>query len=593
MKSTGFGYPGGPDRAANLELPVTSYSGGWKMKVQLCAAQLMNCDVFMLDEPTGHLDVDNINWLEDRKLKTFKGVKGNTLTMFVEKYPEKKAYFELSNETMEFAFPEPGPFEGVKSRGKVVLRMMSVDSQTVSEVSRVAVIGASGEGKSTAIRVLVGEPLPTSGSIWKAAGLRLAYVAHHAFHHLEKHMQETPTQYIMWRFAGNDGKESLEFKSDELSVDEESARSVKWCIDGVTGSVRPCTDPKSDAKKAKADVAGAVVPEATVSRRQKKKEKTYEYEVKWQFKPIETNVWVEKDILFKWATRSWSSARMSVRRRWLATRPSCSRGRVLRSFLVTSVNGEAHVLEDRETAGLFLRDQGTDRSRGCRENDTAAVIGLRRAGRQVRRGGGCAFAVGWHLARGAQEARAKSDVGWSPEDGTLCRRASGGEAQEEEEHELQEQASSSEASGSSSSGSSTSGSSSTVPSEEFNADVEALVALEEITPKMANVKVPQGFDVMHNKGGAGSPAAPQGLCVGGESAGAWPCTVLCPRRVLGEAHRSAASVCRRRVRLASDFVFVKCTLSLGSPSFRVAGCRRGVRLMPGLFCMLRGLTHFL
>ena len=103
----------------------------------------VNCDVFMLDEPTGHLDVDNIKWLEDRKLKTFEGVNGNTLTMIVEKYPEKKAYFELSNETMKFAFPEPGPFEGVKSRGKVVLRMASVDSQTVSQVSRVAVNGAS------------------------------------------------------------------------------------------------------------------------------------------------------------------------------------------------------------------------------------------------------------------------------------------------------------------------------------------------------------------------------------------------------------------------------------------------------------------
>jgi hypothetical protein len=32
-----FRLPGGPDRAANLELPVTSYSGGWKMKMQLCA----------------------------------------------------------------------------------------------------------------------------------------------------------------------------------------------------------------------------------------------------------------------------------------------------------------------------------------------------------------------------------------------------------------------------------------------------------------------------------------------------------------------------------------------------------------------------
>jgi elongation factor 3 len=219
----------------------------------------------------------------------------------------------LSNETMKFTFPEPGPMEGVKSRSKVILRMTNVTFQyptkdkptifdvnlTVSQVSRVAVIGANGAGKSTAIKVLVGEQKPTEGSIWKAAGLRMAYVAQHAFHHLEKHMQETPTQYIMWRFAGNDDKESIEFKSQELSVDEEAARAQKWCIDGVTGCARRCIDPKEDAKKAKQDEAGAVIPEAMVNRRQKKKEKTFEYEVKWQFKPIDATNWVEKDILIK------------------------------------------------------------------------------------------------------------------------------------------------------------------------------------------------------------------------------------------------------------------------------------------------------
>merc|ERR1712061_405060 len=344
MKSIGFGYPGGPDRAANLENPVTSYSGGWKMKMQLCAAQLMNADVLMLDEPTGHLDVDNIKWLEewlqsfpgsiictshfspfldkmcthiidfqDRKLKTFKGTLGSTLTQFVEKYPEKKSYFELSNEVMKFTFPEPGAMEGVKSRSKVVLRMNNVTftyptkdkptimdvSLTVSQVSRVAVIGANGAGKSTAIKVLVGEQKPTEGTTWKAAGLRMAYVAQHAFHHLEKHMQETPAEYIMWRFAGNDDKESLEFKSTDLSVDEEKARATKWCIDSVSGGVRRCTDPKEDAKKAKQDEAVAVVPDAILNRRNKKKEKTFEYETKWQFKPIEHNVWVEKDTLIQ------------------------------------------------------------------------------------------------------------------------------------------------------------------------------------------------------------------------------------------------------------------------------------------------------
>merc|ERR1719316_1748703 len=172
-------------------------------------------------------------------------------------------------------------------------------SLTVSQVSRVAVIGANGAGKSTAIKVLVAEQKPTEGTIWKAAGLRMAYVAQHAFHHLEKHMQETPTEYIMWRFAGNDDKESIEFKTQELSVDEEKARAQKWCIDGNSGDVRMCMNPKEDPKKAKSDEAAAVVPDAILNRKQNKKEKTYEYEVKWQFKPIESNVWVEKEILIK------------------------------------------------------------------------------------------------------------------------------------------------------------------------------------------------------------------------------------------------------------------------------------------------------
>ena len=47
---------------------------------------------------------------------------------------------------------------------------------TVSQVSRVAVVGANGAGESTVIKGLVGVQLPTSGSIWKAASLRLAQV---------------------------------------------------------------------------------------------------------------------------------------------------------------------------------------------------------------------------------------------------------------------------------------------------------------------------------------------------------------------------------------------------------------------------------
>merc|ERR1711939_1088854 len=69
--------------------------------------------------------------------------------------------------------------------------------------------------------------------------------------------------------------------------------------DQARGDVRRVTDPKEDAKKAKQDEVNLVIPDAVLGRRQKKKEKTYEYEVKWQFKPMESNLWVEKDTLVK------------------------------------------------------------------------------------------------------------------------------------------------------------------------------------------------------------------------------------------------------------------------------------------------------
>merc|ERR1719159_1075389 len=74
---------------------------------------------------------------------------------------------------------------------------------------------------------------------------------------------------------------------------------MKWCIDSVTGAVRRCCDPKEDAKKAKQDEGAAVIPDALCNRRKKKKEKTFEYEVKWHLKPMESNCWVEKEILIK------------------------------------------------------------------------------------------------------------------------------------------------------------------------------------------------------------------------------------------------------------------------------------------------------
>lgn len=97
-----------------------------------------------------------------------------------------------------------------------------------------AVVGANGGGESTVLRAFAGEQLPSECSVLKDPGFHRAHVAQHAFHHLEKHMISTPTQCSRW-LRGRDDGESLEFKSEELSVAEAVARDRPWCIDIVTG----------------------------------------------------------------------------------------------------------------------------------------------------------------------------------------------------------------------------------------------------------------------------------------------------------------------------------------------------------------------
>jgi len=82
-------------------------------------------------------------------------------------------------------------------------------------------------------------------------------------------------------------------------VDEETVRLKKWCMVAVTGEARLCNTGKEDPKKAKQDEPSAVVPDALLNRKQLEKEKTFTYEVKWQFRPLEGNTWVEKDTLMK------------------------------------------------------------------------------------------------------------------------------------------------------------------------------------------------------------------------------------------------------------------------------------------------------
>jgi ATP-binding cassette subfamily F protein 3 len=48
-----------------MQQPIVSFSGGWRMRLNLAQALMCPSDLLLLDEPTNHLDLDAIIWLED------------------------------------------------------------------------------------------------------------------------------------------------------------------------------------------------------------------------------------------------------------------------------------------------------------------------------------------------------------------------------------------------------------------------------------------------------------------------------------------------------------------------------------------------
>ncbi|KAI3646104.1 hypothetical protein MP228_009032 [Amoeboaphelidium protococcarum] len=296
---------------------VGELSGGWKMKLELARAIMVNADILLLDEPTNHLDKRNVKWLtdylnslsnvtslivshdstfldnvctdilhyENRKLKRYRG----NLSEFVKIRPEAKAYYNLTQSQYNFKLPEPGFLDGVNTKDKAIIKLVRVgfrypgsDKDQLSGVSvacslssRIAVLGPNGAGKSTLIKVLTGETIPTAGDVIRHPNLRICYVAQHAFHHLDRHLDKTPNQYIQWRYQFGEDKELLEKESRQMTDADKKVFEQQVVFDGQKRKL-----------------------ESLMGRRKLKK--SFEYEVKWVNMTHEENSWVPRDKLEEW-----------------------------------------------------------------------------------------------------------------------------------------------------------------------------------------------------------------------------------------------------------------------------------------------------
>jgi elongation factor 3 len=222
------------------------------------------------------------------KLRRYRG----NLEKFVQQVPEAKSYYTLeAAEDYRFKLPDPPLLEGVKTKEKSLLKMRKVGFQyptsqvqqlhditlQVSLSSRVAVLGPNGSGKSTLVKLLIGDMEQNKGGeIWKHPNLVIGYVAQHAFHHIDNHLDKTPLEYMLWRYQTGEDLEEMQ-KANRIITEEELQKMKDGAVVVVEGQKR-------------------LIDEVLA---RKKLKQSYEYEVSFKGLSSSENIWLPRDDLVK------------------------------------------------------------------------------------------------------------------------------------------------------------------------------------------------------------------------------------------------------------------------------------------------------
>jgi elongation factor 3 len=186
----------------------------------------------MVSKDVGFLNQCCTDIIKIDNLKLYQ-TKGN-LDVHFQKYPEDRNLFQIKESDIKFTFPPVSAVDGVKSKTKSLMKMTNVTftypgntvptifdiSVQVSMGTKAALQGPNGHGKSTMIIVLTGEVVPEKGVVETNPNTRVSYIAQHAFHHIENHLDLTPKQYIQWRFSSGVDKEGI-VKLSMIPTEEE------------------------------------------------------------------------------------------------------------------------------------------------------------------------------------------------------------------------------------------------------------------------------------------------------------------------------------------------------------------------------------